>query len=73
MRTELNGDDTKPMAASQILSADDIGMMIVLLRELRELTQSRASFAAANELLARFDPTDEDVTPELVHDGAFAH
>lgn len=73
MRIDTNGEDKSRNLAGHYLSAKDISVMIALIKEVRELTQSRSSFAAANELLARFDIEDEDVMPELVQDGQFEH
>lgn len=41
------------MISGQYLSAEDVGRLAGLMQELRELTQSRRTFATTNELLAR--------------------
>lgn len=46
------------------LSAEEVGQLAGLMQELRELTQSRRTFAAANELLSRL--TSEAQQPHLV-------
>ena len=52
--------------AGQYLSADEVGKLAALLQELRDVTQSRRTFAATDELLARLKL--EAVPSHLVHD-----
>ncbi len=73
MSIDTNGEYDSRHQAGQYLSATDIGVMVALVRELRDLTQSRSSFAAANDLLARFDIEDGEVAPELVQEGYLEH
>lgn len=54
---EPNGFITEPGASpatGAALTANDIETLARLMAELRELTQSRGSFAAASEFLKRF-------------------
>lgn len=44
----------------QYLSADEVGKLAVLMQELRDLTQSRRTFAATNVLLARLSASDNE-------------
>ena len=60
-------DEARPVTfTGQYLSADEVGTLAVLVQELRDLTQSRRTFAAASELLARLKL--EAVPSHLVHD-----
>ncbi len=68
--SETYGDVTTG-PTGQYLSAEDVGQMVALIKELREVTLSRKSFTAANAFLARF--TSEDVVPELVRDELLAN
>ncbi len=59
--------ETRPVVfTGQYLSADEVGTLAALMQELRDLTQSRRTFAATNELLARL--THEAAPSHLVHD-----
>lgn len=40
--------------SGKFLSAEEVGAMIRLMQELRDVTQSRRTFASAAEFLARF-------------------
>ena len=74
MRAEFISEENRLENAGrtgQYLSAEDVGQMVALIKELRDVTQSRKSFAAANDFLGRF--TSDEVAPELVHDPAFEH
>ena len=49
----------------QYLSADEVGALAALMQELRDLTQSRRTFAAASELLDRL--TRETGSSHVAH------
>ena len=67
MRIAEHIEEALPVAfTGQYLSADEVGTLAALMRELRELTQSRRTFAAASEFLQRL--TAEAYQPNLVHD-----
>ena len=53
------------------LNADEIGILVGLMQELRDLTLSRRSFAAASEIIARFtgEADISHVVPVDVLDG----
>jgi hypothetical protein len=53
-----------PRAAGTTLDARDIDVLSSLIRELRDLTQSRGSFAAASDFLRRIGAETE--SPRLV-------
>ncbi len=54
MQYAVGNEQSEPVTyGGQYLSAEEIGRLAGLIQELRELTQSRRTFAAANELLAR--------------------
>ena len=67
MRIAEHIEESRPVAfTGQYLSADEVGTLAALMRELRDVTQSRRTFAAASELLQRL--TTETYQPNLVHD-----
>lgn len=71
MRTQVISEENRIAGSGSYVSAEDMSRVISLLKELRDLTQSRTTFAAANDLIARF--ADEDFIPNLVHDEPAAH
>ena len=72
MRTAELNDQTNPVTfTGQFLSGDEVGKLAALMQELRDLTQSRRTFAAANELLSRL--TTESDHPHLVQDASFEY
>ena len=72
MWTAVHSDISRPVAfTGQFLSADEIGTLAALMQELRDLTQSRRTFAAVNELMARL-ATESD-HPHLVQDQPFEY
>ena len=60
MRYTGNDETQVATVTGQFLSADEVGKLAVLMQELRDLTQSRRTFAAANELLARLSTSVND-------------
>ena len=72
MRTAEHSDDSRPVTfTGQFLSADEVGTLSALMQDLRDLTQSRRTFAAASDLLSRL--TTENDHPHLVHDQMFEY
>ena len=72
MRTAEHIEESRPVAfTGQFLTGDEIGTLAALMQELRDLTQSRRTFAAANDLLARL--SIESDHPHLVHDQSFEY
>jgi hypothetical protein len=72
MRVEdnIHGRDPEERP-SQLVSGADLSLIVALMKELRETTQSRGTFAAANDLLARFG--GETDLPSLVAEDMTEH
>lgn len=71
MRTHFNKEDSRISGTGQFVAAEDMRHVLQLLQELRDFTQSRRSFAIANDLIARL--TEDEFVPNLVHDEPAAH
>ena len=72
MRIAEQSDTSKPATfTGQFLSADEIGTLAALMQELGDLTQSRRTFAAVNDLMSRL--TTESEHPHLVQDASFEY
>lgn len=56
---DLSWERHVPSAAPISLTTDDVVNLRQLLSELRDLTLSRATYAAASQLLKRFGDTDD--------------
>ena len=59
---EFNWERPEPLRADVSLSVTDIERMAKLMAELKELTQSRGTYAAAAEFLERFGFGQSDVS-----------
>lgn len=67
MYEKTNDDPEQPVRRTypaMMLNADDVAALSTLMFELREMTQSRRSFAAASTFLRRFGAESEG--PRLV-------
>ena len=72
MRTAEHSDTSPPVSfTGQFLSADEVGTLAALMQELRDLTQSRRTFAAVNDLMGRLATVSDH--PHLVQDASFEY
>ena len=72
MRTAEHIEEPRPVSfTGQFLTGDEVGKLAALMQELRDLTQSRRTFAAVNDLMSRL-ATESD-HPHLVHDQSFEY
>ena len=67
----FNGAGERQASQGRYLSSEELDVLVRLMEELRDVTQSRRTFSAANEFLSRF--SGEAVRSSLVPADVLEH